>query len=167
MRDVHDWLKALGLGQYSGIFLENEIDAGALPELNDADLRELGIPLGHRKRILKGIRELESEADKPPDTQGRSERRLLTILFIDIVASTSFAQRLDPEDLADLFNAFHDAGRAVVERFGGFVARNLGDGLVAFFGWPESQEHDAERAVLDGAQNDRIRQGDSPPKLPT
>ena len=148
MRDVHDWLKALGLGQYSGIFLENEIDAGALPELNDADLRELGIPLGHRKRILKGIRELEIEADKPPDTQGRSERRLLTILFIDMVASTSFAQRLDPEDLADLFNAFHDAGRTVIERFGGFVARNLGDGLVAFFGWPESQEHDAERAVL-------------------
>ena len=148
MRDVHAWLKALGLSQYSRVFAENEIDADALPELKDADLREIGIPLGHRKRILKRIRQLESEADKPLDDEARSEHRLLTILFVDIVASTSFAQRLDPEDLADLFNAFHATSRAVVERFGGFVARNLGDGLVAYFGWPESHEHDAERAVL-------------------
>jgi class 3 adenylate cyclase/tetratricopeptide (TPR) repeat protein len=165
MGDVDRWLNTLGLDCYSRIFSEHEIDSDALRELTDSDLRELGIPVGHRKRILKGIRQLEEDKIPSGHDETRSgrkgdvatwnrdaERRHLTILFVDIVESTSFAQRLDPEDLANLLNAFHETCRQVVDRFGGYVGKNLGDGLGAYFGWPESREHDAERAVLTGLE---------------
>jgi class 3 adenylate cyclase len=164
MGDVDRWLKTLGLDCYSRIFLEHEIDADTLRELTDRDLRELRIPIGHRKRILAGIRQLEARTiGASNETRSGwkrallpwrrdAERRVLTILFVDMVESTSFAQRLDPEDLANLMNAFHETCSRVVGRFGGYVAKNLGDGLGAYFGWPESHEHDAERAVLTGLE---------------
>ncbi len=164
--DIDDWLRALGLGRYARLFSEHEIDAEALRELTDADLRELSIPLGPRKRILKGIRELlddsrtrlESSDQKRLDghpvadtSLGKdAQRRHLTIVFVDLVGSTSLARRLDPEDLAHLLHTFHEACGRVVERFGGFVAKHLGDGLIAYFGWPEAHENDAERAILAG-----------------
>jgi class 3 adenylate cyclase/tetratricopeptide (TPR) repeat protein len=165
MSEVDHWLKSLGLERYSRIFSEHEIDADVLRELTGGDLRELGIPVGHRKRILRAIGELRQDRPHSADdgtgrdwTSGSAawsrdaERRHLTILFVDIVESTSFAQRLDPEDLANLLNAFHAACSGVVERFGGYVARSFGDGLSAYFGWPESHEHDTERAVLTGLE---------------
>jgi class 3 adenylate cyclase/tetratricopeptide (TPR) repeat protein len=152
MRDVGAWLKGLELDQYAELFARNAIDADALADLNDGDLRELGIPVGHRKRILRAIRQLGRRSPTQTYRPERSERRLLTILFVDMVGSTALAEQLDPEDLADVFNAFHDMSARVVERLGGFVARNLGDGLAAYFGWPESREHDAERAVRTGLE---------------
>jgi class 3 adenylate cyclase/tetratricopeptide (TPR) repeat protein len=152
MRDVGEWLRSLGLGQYADLFSRNAIDAAVLADLTDGDLRELDIPIGHRKRILRAIRQLGRGTAAPSYTPQRSERRLLTILFVDIVGSTALAEQLDPEDVADVFNAFHETSGRVVERLGGFVARNLGDGLAAYFGWPESREHDAERAVRTGLE---------------
>jgi class 3 adenylate cyclase/tetratricopeptide (TPR) repeat protein len=152
MRDVAEWLRTLELGQYAELFSRNAIDAAVLADLNDGDLRELGIPIGHRKRILRAIRQLGRGAAVPSYTPQRSERRLLTILFVDIVGSTALAEQLDAEDIANVFNAFHETSGRVVERLGGFVARNLGDGLAAYFGWPESREHDAERAVRTGLE---------------
>ena len=169
MGEVDLWLSGLGLGRYSRLFSEHEIDARALRELTDADLRELGLPIGHRKRILRGLRTLEDgattaarelEAERPAggtaaqpaaSADGReAERRHLTIIFIDLVGSTELTLGLDPEDLAALLNTFHDTCVRLVRRYGGYVARYLGDGLTAYFGWPEAHENDAERACLTG-----------------
>lgn len=122
--------------------------------------------MAHRKRIRGAAREAERDVAasghaerkstrpaRPPaaDTWRRdAERRVLTILVVDIVDSTVFARRLDPEDLADMLNAFHQTCGRLIERFGGCVAKDLGDGVAAYFGWPESRDHDAERAVLCG-----------------
>lgn len=164
MVQVAQWLSTLGLDRYARLFSEHEIDADTLRDLMDADLKEMGIPLGHRKRILKAIRSLEDQfaqaeppvisANKPNIAAGRrgAERRHLTVLYVDMVESTRFAQRLDPEDLAGLINIFHETCNQTVDRFGGYVAKNLGDGLAAYFGWPQSHEHDAERAILAGLE---------------
>jgi predicted ATPase/class 3 adenylate cyclase len=164
MSDVGRWLRAIGLERYLPIFLENGVDQNALRSFTDQDLQRLGIPTDHRKLILASMLELKqrhshengkrrSRTTVAVDSQTRdAERRVLTILFVDMVKSTSFAQRLDPEDLANLMNEFHDICSKVVCRFGGYVAKNLGDGLGAYFGWPESHEHDAERAVLTGLE---------------
>jgi class 3 adenylate cyclase len=169
MGDVERWLQTLGLERYSRVFSQHAIDGSALRELTERDLRQLGIPVEHRRRMLKALRLLAAnnrlpsgalgadegdhaspELPRVPASARQAERRHLTILFVDMVDSTALAQRLDPEDLADLTNAFHQACSRVVRRYGGYVAKHLGDALVAYFGWPESHENDAERAVLAG-----------------
>ncbi len=165
--DVDRWLGALGLGEHADLFREHRIDAESLPELTDSDLREMGLPLGHRKRLLKSIRErfsAESTARAAPTAEpapdhptaaavGRNaQRRHLTLIFVDLVDSTSLAHRLDPEELAEVLHAFYVACDRVVTRFGGHVAKHLGDGFVAYFGWPEAHEDDAERSVLAGLE---------------
>jgi class 3 adenylate cyclase/tetratricopeptide (TPR) repeat protein len=122
------------------------------------------MPADHRNRIASGVRQPEADKTASEHDETRrggdgirassrdAERRHLTILFVDMVDSTPLARRLDPEDLADVLNAFHATCNQLVERFGGCVAKNLGDGLAAYFGWPESHEHDAERAVLAGLE---------------
>ena len=149
--DVGSWLRSLGLEQYEALFRENDIDAEVLGDLTDADLEKLGVTLGHRKRLLKAIAELAS-ADKiaPPTSPAPSttaERRPITVMFCDLVGSTSLAAKLDAEDWRNLVNAYLDEASAAVTDFGGHVLKKLGDGLMALFGYPQAQENDAERAV--------------------
>jgi class 3 adenylate cyclase/tetratricopeptide (TPR) repeat protein len=141
--DVAAWLQSLGLSQYEAAFREAEIDDETLPDLTDADLASLGIPLGHRKRLLKAIPRREMASDAALSAQ----RRQLTVMFCDLVGSTALSSRLDPEDLAEIINAYLRCCAEEIERTGGFVAKYMGDGVLAYFGYPRAHEHDAERAV--------------------
>ena len=153
--DVGSWLRSLGLEQYDALFRENDIDAEVLGDLTDADLEKLGVTFGHRKRLLKAIASLgptepAAKPTRPPplssSTDG-AERRPITVMFCDLVGSTSLAAKLDAEDWRTLVNAYLDEASAAVTDFGGHVLKKLGDGLMALFGYPHAQENDAERAV--------------------
>jgi len=155
MNPLSTWLRDSGLAQYLPLFEQHSIDLRSLPLLTDADLAELGVPLGHRRLLLKAIAELgraappaeslsAAQGDRTPRDAGR---RQLTVLFCDLVGSTALAQRLDPEALRDLMRGYQQACGAVIERYAGHVAQYLGDGLVVYFGWPQAHEDDAERAV--------------------
>ena len=156
--DVGDWLRGLGLGQYEAVFRESEIDPEVLPELTDADLEKLGVPLGHRKRLLKAISNLASPGQPEPPRRlapvltetDTAERRQLTVMFCDLVGSTALSAKLDPEDLHGVIGAYHRCCSGLVERNGGFVAKYMGDGVLAYFGYPEAHEDDPERAVRAG-----------------
>jgi class 3 adenylate cyclase len=157
--DIGDWLKQIGLGQYETAFRDNEIDAAVLPSLTADDLKDLGVALvGHRRRLLDAIAALTAApaaaptASAPPvapvaSPTAEAERRQLTVLFSDLVGSTELAARLDPEDLRAIIGAYHQAVAAVLMRFEGFVAKYMGDGILAYFGYPQAHEDDAERAV--------------------
>ncbi len=152
--DVGAWLRGLGLGQYETTFRESEIDAEVLPDLTEGDLNQLGVPLGHRKRLLKAIAALGTgeTAAKPPSpapasSPAAAERRPITVMFCDLVGSTSMAAKLDAEDWRTLVNTYLDEASAAVTGLGGHVLKKLGDGLMALFGYPHAQENDAERAV--------------------
>ena len=153
--DVGSWLRSLELGQYEAAFRDNSIDADVLPDLSDGDLAQLGINLGDRKRLLKAIASLDStepaaKPTRPPplssSTDG-AERRPITVMFCDLVGSTSLSAKLDAEDWRNLVNAYLDEASAAVIGLGGHVLKKLGDGLMALFGYPHAQENDAERAV--------------------
>jgi Adenylate and Guanylate cyclase catalytic domain/SAM domain (Sterile alpha motif) len=155
--DLGGWLRGLGLGQYEAAFRESEIDADVLPELTEADLEKLGIPLGHRKRLLKAIRSLGTSpaapAEAPPPvvpSEETAERRQLTVMFCDLVGSTALSARLDPEDMREIIGTYHRCCADVITKAGGFVAKYMGDGVLAYFGYPQAHEHDAERAVRAG-----------------
>ncbi len=149
--NIRAWLRGLGLECYAEAFQENEIDSSVLPKLTTDDLRDLGVSLvGHRRKLLDAIDGLgnsELEVDRP--TVG-AERRQLTILFCDLVGSTELSTRLDPEDLADVMRAFQDSCKSIIERWDGYIAKYLGDGVLVFFGYPQAHEDDAERAVHSG-----------------
>jgi class 3 adenylate cyclase/predicted ATPase len=153
-RAVSEWLEKLGLGQYASNFIDNHIDVQLLAQLTDADLKELGISsLGHRKKILGAIETLdqqETEATIPITSTGEAERRQLTVMFCDLVGSTELSQRLDPEDLREINRAYQDACKMAIERYEGYIARYMGDGVLAYFGFPQAHEDDAERAVHAG-----------------
>jgi class 3 adenylate cyclase/predicted ATPase len=158
--DIAMWLRDLGLEQYAQTFRDNAIDIAVLPALTDPHLRELGLPLGHRLKILQAIAALRgaaapatSEPLKPTPTAARSaERRQLTVMFCDLVGSTALSAQLDPEDLRAVIGAYHRCCAAAIEGSGGFVAKYMGDGVLAYFGYPRADEHDAERAVRAGLQ---------------
>jgi len=155
MQSIAHWLNTLGLGQYAQRFAENYIDASVLRDLTDQDLEKIGIPLGHRKKLLRAIRELAdaSPATPPPATASKpdsAERRQLTVMFTDLVGSTALSTRLDPEDLQEIIGAYHRCCAKVIIQSGGFVARYLGDGVLAYFGYPQAHEDDAEQAVRAG-----------------
>ena len=153
--DVGAWLRGLGLGQYETTFRESEIDAEVLPDLTEGDLNKLGVPLGHRKRLLKaiavlGTAEIAAKLSSPAPASsptGVAERRPITVMFCDLVGSTSLAAKLDAEDWRDLVGAYLDEASGAVTGLGGHVLKRLGDGLMALFGYPHAQENDAERAV--------------------
>ena len=153
--DVGSWLRSLGLEQYEALFRENDIDAEVLGDLTDADLEKLGVTLGHRKRLLKAIASLgatepAAKPTRPPPSSSSTdaaERRPITVMFCDLVGSTSLAAKLDAEDWRNLVNAYLDQASAAVTDLGGHVLKKLGDGLMALFGYPQAQENDAERAV--------------------
>jgi class 3 adenylate cyclase/predicted ATPase len=142
--DVGTWLNGLGLGQYEAVFRNNEIDADVLTELTDQHLKDLGVSLGHRLKMLRAIREQRAAESKPQDA---ADRRQLTILFCDLVDSTALTAQLDPEDMADLIRAFQRTIAAAIARFDGHVAKWLGDGATVYFGYPRAHEDDAERAA--------------------
>jgi class 3 adenylate cyclase len=152
--DIEAWLQGLGLERYLPAFRENEIDAEVLPELTEADLVTLGLPLGPRRKLLKAIAGLRQAALPSPApvsaTAQEAERRQLTVMFCDLVGSTALSARLDPEDLRAVIGAYHRCCAAVIERAGGFIAKYMGDGVLAYFGYPRADEHDAERAVRAG-----------------
>src|SRR5690242_15803874 len=148
--ELDAWLEEIGLPMYAGLFAEHRVDSEVLPDLTDDDLRELGIPLGHRKRLLKAIaaRPAQGARDEPPPAaiSGRheGERRQLTVMFCDLVDSTALSARLDPEDLRDVILAYQHACAGVIGEYGGHVAKYLGDGVLAYFGFPRAHEDDAE-----------------------
>jgi predicted ATPase/class 3 adenylate cyclase len=157
--DVGAWLEELGLGQYQALFADQAIDSDVLPDLTDDDLARLGIPLGHRKKLLKAIDELLGrQATEPPlplqlvRTRPDAERRQLTVLICDMVESTALAAKLDPEELRKVMGIYLDACVAAVTSLGGFIARYTGDGIVAYFGYPAALEDAAERAVRAGLE---------------
>ena len=93
--DVGGWLRGLGLGQYEATFRESEIDADVLPDLTEVDLEKLGIPLGHRKRLLRAIGSLGRAPGGAlplvPPTEKAAERRQLTVMFCDLIGSTAIS----------------------------------------------------------------------------
>ena len=158
--EVSSWLRGLGLENYTQAFHANDIDAEVLPRLTADDLSALGITsIGHRRKLLDAIAALDqgraATAAEPIAAAARpveAERRQLTVLFCDLVGSTELAARLDPEDLREVMRAYQAACAGVVCRFEGHLARFLGDGVLAYFGWPRAHEDDAERAVHAGLQ---------------
>ena len=150
------WLVDLGLGKYADLFAENEITFDALLHLTEDDLKELGLPIGPRRVISAAIARLSPSApprepSRPSEAsaaRGDAERRQLTILFCDLVGSTELSTKLDPEDMRDVLRAYQDACSRVISRYEGYVAKFMGDGVFAYFGYPRAHEDDAERAIL-------------------
>jgi class 3 adenylate cyclase/tetratricopeptide (TPR) repeat protein len=151
-RDIAEWLEGLELGRYAGLFAENEITLAALPHITDQDLREMGVALGARRVLLAAIGDSQfaEPNDMRPPERGAAERRHLTIMFCDLVGSTALASRLDPEDMRDVMRFFQDIVSREILRFDGHVAKFMGDGVLAYFGYPRAHEDDAERAVRAG-----------------
>ena len=148
--DVEAWLRRLGMGQYAGAFARNHIDAETLGKLTGQDLKEIGVAsVGHRRRLLAAIEQLTPETPAPGSAP-EAERRQLTVMFCDLVGSTALAERLDPEDMRELIRAYQDCVTVEVERLDGKIAKFMGDGVLAYFGWPQAHEDDAERAVRSG-----------------
>ena len=151
--ELRRWLEQIGLAQHAETLAANDIDLDVLPELSDEDLKELGLSLGHRRRLLRAIvqRRSESSVGAAPETPSRdAERRQLTVLFCDLVGSTELSRRFDPEDLRELIRRYQDAVSGAVVRHGGYVANFLGDGIIAYFGWPHADEDNAGQAVRAG-----------------
>ena len=155
-KDIKSWLEALDLSSYRDTFTVNEISVGDLAELTEDDLKEMGLPIGPRRRALKAIAALasaETVAGEGPASSAAGqapERRQLTVMFCDLVGSTALSQQLDPEDLREVMRRYQDAVAGAVTRFQGHVAQFLGDGVLAYFGWPQAFEDQAERAVRAG-----------------
>ena len=157
MQQIAEWLDELGLSEHTERFVENKIDVAVLPLLTDEDLKEIGIPLGHRRKILAAINQGTRAAQPAPvagpapstELKGRDapERRYMTVLFSDLVGSTALSARMDPEDLREVITAYQTCVAEAVGRFGGFVAKYMGDGALVYFGYPEAHEDDPERAV--------------------
>src|SRR5215471_2909643 len=149
MQQTLDWLDRLGMSEYASRFVENRIDFSVLPDLTDQHLKDLGIALGDRLKLLRAIRELgdNTAIASEPKHQDIAERRQVTVLFCDLVGSTALSARMDPEDLREVIAAYQKCVAEVVSRFNGFVARYIGDGVLVYFGYPQAHEDDAERAV--------------------
>jgi class 3 adenylate cyclase/tetratricopeptide (TPR) repeat protein len=160
MMNLGNWLRSLGLERYEAVFRDNAIDEAVLRDLKEDHLRELGLPLGARIKLLKAIAALPQEtesqfpagiaiAGSPADA---AERRQVTVMFSDLVGSTALSNRMDPEDLRKLISAYQKSVAETVRRFGGFVAKYMGDGVLIYFGYPQAHEDDAERAVRSGLE---------------
>jgi len=161
VREIADWLEKLGMSEYALRFAENDIDASVIPHLTDQSLKELGVSLGHRLKILAAIRELGGSTPAAPEPVASSaepipketaERRQVTVMFSDLVGSTALSARMDPEDLREVISAYQKCVAETVQRFGGFVAKYMGDGVLVYFGYPQAHEDDAERAVRAGLE---------------
>jgi class 3 adenylate cyclase len=166
--DISAWLLELGLERYGWAFRSNDIDVDLLSDMTDADLERLGVAsLGHRKKLLRAI-----EALRPPEPEvsagataiadeaplrhstpalrSEAERRQLTVMLVDLVGSTALSARLDPEEMRDVLRTYQNTVAGEIGRFEGYVAKFMGDGVLAYFGWPRAHEDEAERAVRAG-----------------
>ena len=161
--DVASWLRSLGLEQYEAAFRDNAITEKLLPSLTAEDLKDLGVSIvGHRRVLLNAITDLRSETKAEPASSEpaapiatsakdtAAERRQVTVMFSDLVGSTALSARMDPEDLREVISAYQKCVAETVQRFGGFVAKYMGDGVLVYFGYPQAHEDDAERAVRAG-----------------
>ncbi len=158
--DIAQWLEGLGLGQYAQAFAENRIDLDVVTRLTEDDLKDLGLPIGDRRRLQVAIEALSADepSTRPDASPARkaepqpteAERRQLTVMFCDLVGSTALSSRLDPEEMRDVLRAYQEAVTRVVEQYDGHVAKYLGDGVLTYFGWPRAHEDDAERAMRAG-----------------
>jgi class 3 adenylate cyclase/tetratricopeptide (TPR) repeat protein len=151
MTDLRDWLRKNNFGQYAETFEANDIDLDILPELTEHDLEQLGLSLGNRRRLLKVIAgrstEVAQSKASSPEGLGDAERRQVTVLFSDMVGSTALSGKIDPELLGGLIRRYQDAVAGAIGRYGGFVAKFMGDGVLAYFGFPRAFEDAAGRAV--------------------
>jgi class 3 adenylate cyclase/predicted ATPase len=154
--DVVAWLRGLGLERYAPAFRDNDVDDEVLPELTSDDLISIGVTsVGHRRKLLAAIASLGAAppaatvmaAPRDAPAPADAERRQLTVMFCDLVGSTALSRRLDPEDLREVIGGYHRTVAETIGRFGGFVAKYMGDGVLAYFGYPEAHEHDVERAM--------------------
>ena len=160
MQQIADWLKKLGMSEYAERFAENGINVAALPHLTDQDLKDIGVLLGHRRIMLAAISKLagaatatpEPTAQVEPKPQDSAERRQVTVMFSDLVGSTALSARMDPEDLREVISAYQKCVAETVQRYDGFVAKYMGDGVLVYFGYPQAHEDDAERAVRAGLE---------------
>lgn len=151
MTDIAEWLVGLGLRKYAAIFAAHEIDLELVRLLTEDDVRELGLPIGPRRKLLHAIAALRGDtatAPAPgPELRDAAERRHLTVMFVDLASSTNLSTRLDPEAMRDVLRAYQNAVAGEIGGVGGHVAKLMGDGVLAYFGWPQAHEDDAERAV--------------------
>ena len=160
MQAIADWLEKLGMSEYAQRFAENGIDLSVLPDLTDQDLKDLGVALGHRRKMLRApsgslsgaVLAAPQPAPTEPKPQDTAERRQVTVMFSDLVGSTALSARMDPEDLREVISAYQKCVAETVQRFGGFVAKYMGDGVLVYFGYPQAHEDDAERAVRAGLE---------------
>jgi class 3 adenylate cyclase/predicted ATPase len=159
MQQIADWLKTLGMSEYAQRFAENRIDFTVLCDVTDQDLKDLGVVLGDRRKMLRAIAELGGAVPASPQPtlteakpQETAERRQVTVMFSDLVGSTALAARMDPEDFREVISAYQSCVAGTVKRFGGFVAKYMGDGVLVYFGYPQAHEDDAERAVRAGLE---------------
>ena len=163
------------------LFRENDIDETVLPNLTAEDLKELGVAsLGHRRKLLDAIAALRADASgntpsvdvttssSAPSVspEDRAERRQVTVMFSDLVGSTALSARMDPEDLREVISAYQKCVAETVQRFGGFVAKYMGDGVLVYFGYPQAHEDDAERAVRAGLAVGRCCKRPQDPRAP-
>ncbi len=165
MQQIADWLEKLGMSEYAKRFAENRIDLSVLPDLTDQDLEKLGVLLGDRRKMLRAIVNLEATEKSAPTItvaatasavpiglRDTAERRQVTVMFSDLVGSTALSTRMDPEDLREVISAYQKCVSETVRRFGGFVAKYMGDGVLVYFGYPQAYEDEAERAVRAGLE---------------
>jgi class 3 adenylate cyclase len=159
VQEIGDWLEKLGMSEYAERFAENKIDVSVLRYLTDQDLEKIGVLLGHRRKMLAAIAELVGALQAPPQPalteskpQDTAERRQVTVMFSDLVGSTALSAQMDPEDLREVITAYQKCVANTVQRFGGFVAKYMGDGVLVYFGYPQAHEDDAERAVRAGLE---------------
>lgn len=157
MTGIAEWLSSIGLGEYAQRFGENAIDLSVVCDLTEQDLKDLGVLLGHRRKMLRAISELKGDIPrtpqavaKPAPRDGAAERRQLTVMFCDLVGSSALSARLDPEDLRAVISAYHGCIAEIIARNDGVIARYMGDGVLAYFGYPQAHEDDAEQATRAG-----------------
>lgn len=168
LQDIQSWLSDLGLGKFASAFADAEVEFSDLVKLTDDDLKEIGLPVGPRRRVSSAIAAMKrgpnagsiADSDFSADSTAASpsssnipsgaERRHLTVMFVDLVGSTEMAARLDAEDMRNVITGYQNTVAGVVSRYEGFVAKFMGDGVLCYFGWPRANEDDAERAVRAG-----------------
>ena len=157
MSDIKQWLEHLGLGKYAKVFASSDIGFDVLPELTDDVLKELGVSVGDRLRLLKAAREYNASkatttsfSSSPTRPTAAAERRQLTVMFCDLVGSTALSESMDPERLREVIAIYQSAVSTAIQQFDGYIARYMGDGLLVYFGYPQAHEDDAERAVRAG-----------------
>ena len=164
--EIRAWLRTLGLERYEQALRENGVDEEILPKLTAEDLKDIGVTaVGHRRKLLEAISILRhgggaAVSETSPETKKtapahvvravEAERRQLTVMFVDLVGSTALSNRIDPEEMREVIRAYQNAVSGEIARFEGHIAKFMGDGVLAYFGWPRAHEDEVERAVLTG-----------------